>query len=152
MLVDMEEVKCWVDGSCHPNPGPGGWGVILRYQQHERELWGGEKFATNNTMELTAAIRALTVLKRPCFVDVYTDSRYVQLGFEMWRYAWRRNDWKTLNGDPIANRDLWIELETAASPHNVAFHWIRGHVGHFNNERADRLARRGRDQLRPYGM
>lgn len=150
MMIDLQEVQCWVDGSCWPNPGPGGWGAILRYHFHEKEMWGGDEHATNNKMELTAAIRALSALKRPCVVHLWTDSKYVKNGYS-WCPLWRRNHWITSAGTPVKNRELWEELEQAASAHAVIFRWIRGHAGTMMNERADRLARRGRDELRPFG-
>ena len=147
----MEKVEAWTDGSCHPNPGPGGWGAVIRFAGREQELWGGEHNATNNTMELMAVIQALSVLRRPCSVQVFTDSKYVANGFTQHMPTWRKNDWRTYAGAPVKNKELWLELEKAASAHRVLFRWIRGHVGTFYNERADRLARRGRDELSPYG-
>lgn len=149
--VDMQRVIAYTDGSCHPNPGPGGWGVVLIYKDVEKELWGGAHNVTNNIMELTAAVQALTALKRPCHVDLYTDSKYVQQGFEQYRPTWKKNGWITYEGKPVKNRELWEELDCVARPHRAIFHWVRGHVGTYNNERADMLARRGRDEIRPFG-
>ena len=133
-------VDIFTDGACTGNPGPGGWGVILRSGGHERELSGGEKATTNNRMELTAAIRALEALKKPSSVTVYTDSRYVMDGITKWMMKWNRNGWKTADKKPVKNDDLWKALEAAAAPHEVAWRWVRGHAGHPENERADRLA------------
>jgi ribonuclease HI len=140
----MEQVvEIFTDGSCSGNPGPGGWGVVLRYGTREKELHGGERPTTNNRMELMAAIRALESLTRPVSVRVYTDSRYVCDGMVKWVSAWRQRNWRTSSGKPVNNIDLWLRLISAAEDHDVQWHWVRGHSGHPENERADRLARLG---------
>ena len=136
----MTTVEIFTDGACKGNPGPGGWGAIIRSGDRERELSGGEKLTTNNRMELLAAIRALEALKRPCEVTLYTDSVYVRDGITKWIHGWRRNGWKTADRKPVKNADLWQELVEAAAPHRVTWQWVRGHAGHPENERADRLA------------
>jgi ribonuclease HI len=141
-------VLVYTDGACRGNPGPGGWGVILRLGGHERELWGGERDTTNNRMELTAAIRALAALKRPVAVTVFTDSQYVLKGISEWITGWKRNGWKTSGRQPVKNADLWQELDQLASAHRVEWVWVKGHAGHAENERADALANRGIDELK----
>jgi len=136
-------VDLWADGACRGNPGPGGWGVLLRSGAHERELYGGEPRTTNNRMELTAVIRGLEALRRPCRVRVHTDSQYVQKGVTEWLPQWKRRGWRTAGRRPVRNADLWQRLEAAAQPHRVEWHWVRGHAGHAENERADRLANLG---------
>jgi ribonuclease HI len=138
-----EVVRIYTDGACKGNPGPGGWGALLRSGTHERELFGGEPATTNNRMELTAVIRALEALKRPSRVEVYTDSEYVMKGITEWLAAWKRRDWKTADRKPVKNADLWRELEELVRKHEVRWHWVRGHAGHPENERADALANRG---------
>jgi ribonuclease HI len=138
-----EVVRIYTDGACKGNPGPGGWGALLRSGTHERELYGGDPATTNNRMELTAVIRALEALKRPSRVEVYTDSEYVKKGITEWLAAWKRRGWKTADRKPVKNADLWRELEAAAGRHEVHWHWVRGHAGHPENERADALANRG---------
>src|SRR4051794_11169005 len=133
----------WTDGACSGNPGPGGWGAILRFGDTEKELFGGEPATTNNRMELTAAIMALESLKRPCEVDLHTDSQYLRGGVTGWINGWKRNGWKTADRKPVKNMELWQRLEAAAAPHKVAWHWVKGHAGHDENERADELARQG---------
>jgi ribonuclease HI len=133
----------WTDGACSGNPGPGGWGAILRFGDTEKELFGGDPATTNNRMELTAAIMALESLKRPCEVDLHTDSQYLRGGVTGWINGWKRNGWKTADRKPVKNMELWQRLEAAAAPHKVAWHWVKGHAGHDENERADELARRG---------
>lgn len=134
-------VEAYTDGSCRPNPGPGSWAVLLRSQGHERTLSGTAAETTNNRMELTAAIEALNALKRPCQVELYTDSNYVRQGIETWLAHWRARPWRTADGKPVANVDLWQALEQAQAPHRVRWHWVRGHSGHPENERVDALAR-----------
>jgi ribonuclease HI len=134
-------VEIFTDGACSGNPGPGGWGAVLRYGEHERELSGGEPATTNNRMELLAAIRGLEALKRPCRVGLYTDSQYLRDGITKWLPAWKARGWKTADKKPVKNLDLWQRLELAAASHNVEWHWVRGHSGHPENERADALAR-----------
>jgi ribonuclease HI len=141
----MTEVDVFTDGACRGNPGPGGWGAILRAAGREKELWGGEAGTTNNRMELTAVIRALEALKRPSRVRVYTDSQYVQKGISEWIHAWKRKGWKTADRKDVKNADLWRELDALAQRHEVEWHWVRGHAGHPENERADALANRGID-------
>jgi ribonuclease HI len=136
----MTKVEIFTDGACKGNPGPGGWGAIIRSGGHERELSGGESLTTNNRMELLAAIRALEALKRPCTVALTTDSSYVRDGITKWIHGWQRNGWRTADRKPVKNADLWLELLAAAAPHSVAWHWVRGHDGHPENERADALA------------
>jgi ribonuclease HI len=136
-------VRVYTDGACKGNPGPGGWGALLRAGAHERELFGGEPATTNNRMELTAVIRALETLKRPSRVEVYTDSEYVKNGITEWLPNWKRRGWKTADRKPVKNVDLWQALEAAAARHEVHWHWVRGHAGHVENERADALANRG---------
>jgi ribonuclease HI len=138
-----ETVRIYTDGACKGNPGPGGWGALLRVGAHEKELFGGELQTTNNRMELAAVINALASLKRPCEVEIYTDSQYVRNGITEWLAQWRRRGWKTADGKPVKNLDLWQDLEREAARHKVRWHWVRGHSGHDGNERADALANRG---------
>ena len=140
-------VELYTDGACRGNPGPGGWGVLLRYNGVEKVLSGGENSTTNNRMELMAAIQGLNALKKPCRVDIFTDSEYVQKGMTQWISKWRKNNWKTSDGKPIKNLDLWQELDATVSRHQVRWHWVRGHSGHPENERADELARFAIDEL-----
>jgi ribonuclease HI len=141
--VIRPRVEIFADGACSGNPGPGGWGAILRMGETERELWGGEPLTTNNRMELTAAIRALESLKRPVDATLTTDSQYVVKGIGEWLPGWKRRGWRTADGKPVKNIDLWQRLDAAAGPHRIAWRWVRGHAGHAENERADALARRG---------
>ncbi len=134
-------VEVYTDGACRGNPGPGGWGALLRWNGRERELSGGERQTTNNRMELTAVIEALRALKRPCSVELYTDSRYVKDGVTQWMARWRRNGWRTASKSAVKNQDLWVALDEAIARHAVNWHWVRGHSGHPENERADALAR-----------
>ena len=136
-------VEVYSDGACRGNPGPGGWGVLLRSRGMEKELWGGEADTTNNRMELTAVIRALEALKRPSRVRLYTDSQYVQKGISQWIRQWKRRGWHTAERKPVKNIDLWQRLDELAAVHEVEWHWVRGHAGHVENERADRLANKG---------
>ena len=136
-------VEIYSDGACRGNPGPGGWGVVLRYRGKEKELWGGAAATTNNRMELTAVIRALEALSRRSKVRLYTDSQYVQKGISSWIHSWKRKGWKTADKKPVKNEDLWRELDAAAGRHRVQWHWVKGHAGHPENERADALANRG---------
>ena len=140
-------VAIFTDGACRGNPGPGGWGVVLRLGGHERELWGGERETTNNRMELTAAIRGIGALKRPVAATVFTDSQYVLKGISEWIHGWKRNGWKTADRKPVKNADLWQELDRLAAGHEVNWVWVKGHAGHPENERADALANRGIDEL-----
>ena len=138
-----EIVEIFTDGACRGNPGPGGWGAILRANGREKELFGGEAATTNNRMELTAVIRALEALKRPSRVCLYTDSQYVQKGISEWIHTWKRKGWRTADKQPVKNEDLWRRLDELAAQHQVEWHWVRGHDGHPENERADELANRG---------
>jgi ribonuclease HI len=142
-MGDRAKVVIHTDGACSGNPGPGGWGVILESGLHRKELTGGEPMTTNNRMELMAAIQALEALKAPSDVDLYTDSNYLKGGITSWIQRWKRNGWRTADRKPVANVELWERLERAAEPHKVRWHWIKGHVGHDANERADELAREG---------
>ena len=136
-------VKIWTDGACSGNPGPGGYGAILRFGEREKELSGGEPATTNNRMELMAAIVALEALTRPCAVDLHTDSQYVRNGVTQWIAGWKARGWKTADRKPVKNEELWRRLEEASERHEVAWHWVRGHAGDEMNERADALARAG---------
>lgn len=136
-------VEIYADGACSGNPGPGGWGAVLRWRGHEKELNGGEPDTTNNRMELMAVIESLRTLKRPMTIDVYTDSTYVQKGMTEWIWGWRRNNWRTADKKPVKNADLWQMLDAEARRHTVRWHWVKGHAGHPENERADALARAG---------
>lgn len=140
--MSEQVVEIYADGACKGNPGPGGWGVLLRTGGAEKELYGGEAATTNNRMELTAVIRALESLKRPCKVRLYTDSQYVQKGITSWIHDWKRRAWRTADKKPVKNVDLWQRLEALAKEHDVEWHWVRGHAGHPENERADALANR----------
>jgi ribonuclease HI len=143
----MKHVEIYTDGACRGNPGPGGWGALLRYGEREKELYGGEAQTTNNRMELTAAIQALGALKSACAVDLYTDSEYLRRGITEWLANWKRKGWRTANRTPVKNADLWEALDAAVARHEVSWHWVRGHSGHEGNERADELANRGIDEL-----
>ena len=147
-MQDSTEVDIFTDGACSGNPGPGGWGAILRAGGKERELFGGERETTNNRMELTAVIRALEALKRPVRARVWTDSQYVQKGISEWIRGWKARGWKTASKEPVKNADLWRELDRLAAQHEVDWRWVRGHAGHPENERADALARRGIADIR----
>jgi ribonuclease HI len=136
-------VKIFTDGACSGNPGPGGWGAILRYDGRERELKGGEPLTTNNRMELMGAIAALEALNRDCKIEFYTDSIYLRDGVSKWIHGWRRNGWRTADKKPVKNVELWQRLDQAMARHDVTWHWVRGHAGHDENERADLLAREG---------
>lgn len=143
----MADVEIFTDGACRGNPGPGGWGALLRYGEHEKELYGGERDTTNNRMELMAAIRALESLKRRCRVRLTTDSVYVKNGITEWLPNWKKRGWKTAAKKPVKNVDLWQRLDQAVQRHQVSWHWVKGHAGHDENERADQLANRGIDEL-----
>lgn len=143
----MKKVEIFTDGACSGNPGPGGWGAVLRYGEQERDLCGGEKNTTNNRMELMAAIEALKALKEPCDVELYTDSVYLKDGIGKWIYGWKKNGWKTAAKKPVKNAELWQLLEEQRNRHDVTLHWVKGHAGHEENERADELARKG---MEPY--
>lgn len=136
-------VAIWTDGACSGNPGPGGWGVVLKFNGTVKELSGGEQLTTNNRMELLAAIRALEALTRPVSVDIYTDSQYVRGGITEWMKGWKRNGWKTADKKAVKNQDLWEHLDKLIGKHEVAWHWVKGHANDIDNERADELARQG---------
>jgi len=138
-----ERVEIFTDGACSGNPGPGGWGALLRFNDREKALCGGEKLTTNNRMELMAAIESLNALKRPCEIDLYTDSQYVKGGVTGWMHNWKRNGWRTAAKKPVKNEDLWRLLDSALERHTIEFHWVKGHAGHEGNERADQLANEG---------
>ncbi len=138
-----ETVIIHTDGACSGNPGPGGWGAVLEYNGTVKELKGGTAQTTNNQMELTAAIEALNALKRPCAVEIHTDSQYVKNGIQGWLHGWKRNGWKTAAKKPVKNVELWQALDEATKRHTITWHWIKGHAGHDLNERADRLANEG---------
>ena len=142
-MTQKPAVDAFTDGACSGNPGPGGWGVVLRSNGHEKELFGGEAETTNQRMELTAAIEALKALRKPCRVTIHSDSRYVVQGMTEWIHNWKRKGWKNAGRQPVANRDLWEELDKLASQHEVRWQWVKGHAGHAGNERADELARKG---------
>ncbi len=143
----MTEVVIYTDGACRGNPGPGGWGAVLTTDGHEKEIKGAEAETTNNRMELTAAIRALAALKRPCNVRVYTDSQYVRTGVTEWLEQWKKRDWRTASRKPVKNIDLWQALDAELSRHTIEWHWVKGHAGVPGNEHADRLANEAIDAL-----
>jgi ribonuclease HI len=142
-------VSIWSDGACSGNPGPGGWGAVLTWKGHEKELKGGAADTTNNRMELTAAIEALSALKAASAVDFYTDSQYVRGGVTGWIAGWKRNGWKTAARKPVKNIDLWQQLDALSAKHDIAWHWVKGHAGTEGNERADALARAGMEPFKP---
>jgi ribonuclease HI len=144
-------IDIFTDGACSGNPGPGGWGAILRKGGSERELFGGEALTTNNRMEMMAVIEALRALKEPVEARVHTDSQYVQKGISEWIHGWKRRGWKTANKEPVKNEDLWREMDRLAAQHKIQWIWVKGHAGHVENERADVLARRGVDLVRNGG-
>ena len=144
----MNHVVIYTDGACKGNPGPGGWGVLLKSGSFEKELFGGELGTTNNRMELTAPIEALASLKRSCDVVIYLDSEYVRKGITEWMANWKKRGWKTAAKKPVVNQDLWMRLDQAAARHRVRWHWVKGHSGHPENERADQLANRGIDEMK----
>ena len=141
----MNEVTIYTDGACSGNPGPGGWGALLQFGEHERELKGGEGNTTNNRMELTAAVAALETLKRTCKIHLHTDSTYLRDGMTSWIHNWKRNGWRTTAKKPVKNVDLWLRLDEAIQSHDIEWHWIKGHAGDPGNEAADALARQGLD-------
>ncbi len=143
----MKRVEIYTDGACRGNPGPGGWGAVLRYNGVEKDLHGGDPDTTNNRMELMAAIRAFEALTEPCRVEIYTDSTYVKEGITRWLDGWLARDWRTANRKPVKNQDLWKQLVAVVAEHDVDWHWVKGHSGHPENERADDLANRGIDEL-----
>ena len=139
-MTGLPRVTIYSDGACHPNPGPGGWAVLLRFGKSEKVLSGAEFQTTNNRMELTAALQGLQALNQPCYVDFYTDSQYLHRGIDEWLPRWRTHNWKRKDG-ALANADLWQALDSAIQSHEIKWHWVRGHAGNPNNERVDRLAR-----------
>ncbi|MGI9257723.1 MAG: ribonuclease HI [Gammaproteobacteria bacterium] len=143
----MKRIEIYTDGACRGNPGPGGWGAVLRYNGVEKDLHGGDPDTTNNRMELTAAIRAFEALTEPCQVEIYTDSTYVKDGITRWLDGWLAREWRTANKKPVKNQDLWKRLVAAVAQHDVDWHWVKGHSGHPENERADELANKGIDEL-----
>ncbi len=143
-----EGIELYTDGACSGNPGPGGWGVILRMGEHEKELFGGEPETTNNRMEMMAVIEGLRALKRSVRADIYTDSQYVMKGMNEWIHGWKARGWKTAAKEPVKNVDLWQALDKECARHELKWHWVKGHAGHVENERADALARRGVEQNR----
>ena len=142
-MTEKPKVDLYSDGACKGNPGPGGWGVLLRHQGKERELSGGETLTTNNRMELTAVIQGLNALNKPCEVTIFTDSQYVKNGIEQWISQWKARGWRTSAGKPVANQDLWVLLEESLHRHVVTWRWVKGHAGDYGNERADSLANSG---------
>ena len=148
-MTQDKTVSLYTDGACKGNPGKGGWGVLMRYGSHEKELFGGEAHTTNNRMELTAIIQGLAALKRPCAVVIYTDSQYVKNGMEKWIHGWKKNGWKTAAKQPVKNEDLWQQLDRLAAQHQIQWQWVRGHAGHAENERADALANQGVASVEP---
>lgn len=143
----MKKIQVFTDGACRGNPGVGGWGVLLRYGAHEKELYGAQRDTTNNRMELLAAIEAINAVTESCEIEVWTDSQYVQKGISEWLPNWKARDWKTANRKPVKNADLWQQLEAAIVSHQVSWHWVKGHSGHPENERADALANKAIDEL-----
>ncbi len=142
-MTQKQSIEAFTDGACSGNPGPGGWGVWLRYGNHEKELCGGESDTTNQRMELQAAIEALKALKRPSSITIYSDSKYVIQGITEWIDGWKRRDWRNTAKKPVSNRDLWEQLDALNERHQVTWQWVKGHAGHEGNERADALARQG---------
>ena len=139
----MKDVIIYTDGACRGNPGIGGWGVLMSYEDEVKELYGGEADTTNNKMELRAVIEGLNTLKEPCSVKLFTDSKYVMEGINSWIHNWKKNNWKTANKKDVKNKDLWIQLDNLVSKHNIAWEWVKGHSGNPGNEKADELANRG---------
>lgn len=143
----MKHVLIFTDGACRGNPGPGGWGALLRYGQHEKKLLGAESETTNNRMELMAAIQALASLREGCVIELYTDSQYVQKGITNWITTWKKKNWKKSDNHPVKNADLWQELDKQTKRHKITWHWVKGHNGHIENELVDALANRAIDEL-----
>ncbi|HPF21874.1 MAG: ribonuclease HI [Hyphomonas sp.] len=143
-----DTIEIWTDGACSGNPGPGGWGALLRWNGHEKELHGGDKATTNNRMEMMAVIEALNSIKRPSKITLHVDSTYVKDGKTKWIHGWKRNGWKTADKKPVKNQDLWLALEAACAPHEITWKWVKGHDGDPGNERADELARMGTEEAR----
>jgi len=143
----LTQLEIYTDGACKGNPGPGGWGALLRCNGHEKELFGGERDTTNNRMELLAVISSLNSLTRPCSIILHTDSQYVKNGITTWIHGWKKNGWKTADKKPVKNADLWLLLDEAQKRHQIDWRWVKGHAGHEFNERADQLANRGVEQV-----
>ncbi|GAA5083721.1 MULTISPECIES: ribonuclease HI [Paenalcaligenes] len=143
----MKEVLIWTDGACKGNPGAGGWGALLKYGRHTKEIYGGEPETTNNRMEIMAVIQALQLLKEPCLVHIYTDSQYVQKAMTEWLPGWKAKGWRNASKKPVKNADLWQQLDALCQQHQLQWHWVRGHAGDHGNERADALANLGVEQL-----
>ncbi|RCL01904.1 MAG: ribonuclease HI [Candidatus Tokpelaia sp. JSC188] len=143
----MKQVTIYTDGACSGNPGPGGWGALLIWSGYECEIYDGEAEATNNRMELIAALNALNSLKEPCSIDLYTDSRYVHDGVLKWINGWERNGWRTVDRKPVKNMELWQQLKAAYARHKIRWHWVKGHAGHYENRRVDELARKGIEKV-----
>ncbi|MEQ9691654.1 MAG: ribonuclease HI [Bauldia litoralis] len=150
-MSERTRVEVWTDGACSGNPGPGGWGAVMKSNGHEKDLSGGEALTTNNRMELIAAIAALEALKRPSTVDLHTDSQYLRGGIMGWIHGWKKNGWKTSARKPVKNVDLWQRLDALREKHEVRWHWVKGHAGNEANERADQLARDGMEPFKPKG-
>ena len=146
-MSDSELIQIYTDGACRGNPGPGGWGALLKYRSKEKQLYGGESLTTNNRMELRAVIEALSALKRPCNVSVTSDSTYVLKGINEWLPNWKKRGWLTSGKKPVKNEDLWKSLDSLKSVHNIEWHWVKGHSGHLENELVDQLANKGIDEL-----
>ena len=146
-MSDSELIQIYTDGACRGNPGPGGWGALLKFGGKEKQLYGGESLTTNNRMELTAVIEALSALKRPCNVSVTSDSTYVLKGINEWLPNWKKRGWLTSGKKPVKNEDLWKSLDSLKSVHNIEWHWVKGHSGHLENELVDQLANKGIDEL-----
>jgi len=141
------KVEIYTDGACKGNPGPGGWGALLRYNGHEKELFGGEAVTTNNQMELMAAIKGLEALSRTCHVELYTDSQYLRQGITQWIFNWKKNGWKNAKKQAVKNAELWQQLDKLVAKHNISWHWVKGHSGHPENEIADSLANKGVEEF-----
>ncbi len=150
MSEQSKAIEIFTDGACRGNPGPGGWGAILRSGSHEKTISGAEKHTTNNRMELTAVISALSLIKKPSKINITTDSNYVKDGISKWIHGWKKNGWKTADKKPVKNADLWGELDKLVQPHDIKWHWVRGHTGHPENEHADQLANEAIDKLLQY--
>jgi ribonuclease HI len=145
--MKQKHIRVYTDGACRGNPGPGGWGVLLRYAEHEKKLYGAESLTTNNRMELTAAIQGLAAVREHCVIELYTDSQYVQKGITEWLPVWQQRGWKTANKQPVKNADLWEALLSEANKHTVSWHWVKGHSGHLENDLVDQLANQAIDEL-----
>ena len=145
-MTDLIEI--WTDGACSGNPGPGGWGALMRWNGHEKELWGGDKATTNNRMEMQAVIEALNALNKPSKITLHVDSTYVKDGLTKWIHAWKKNGWKTAAKKPVKNQDLWMAMDEACQRHDITWKWVKGHAGDPGNEKADELARRGTEEAR----